>query len=385
MRSRAVMDCYYPRLCQWAHGLTRGDQEMAEDIVHDLYLYVALSNPEFAQVQNLDGYLYQSLRHLYLSTLARASREATQSVSMAEYDSLELALWSRPTHNPQQEQNDLRRICAYALWRRNQIKGACYFILRFFHGYRLREISDLAVIPGGVVRSKLCEFRSELRDTLSDTAPQGGKAQYDEPELPWMAVNWQTLMQDLRKMILDSCHGECLSEEELEQYYRSSYARPLPIEKLAHVTCCESCLARIDSIFRRPTLKDRDPDDAGEGAWSGSSRKQKDGLKALHRRLERHCEDLYHHYPETLSIAINGKIVVVRDIKATSNMLSMRFDDPRPSNFVEVFSEQGLRLGMLAIHALPPEGEEKRQIMVELSEGRWMGRACWPKLFTGIL
>ena len=64
----------YAQLLKWAHGLARGDKGKAEEIVQELCLYITLAKPDLSDVANLDGYLYTSLRHIYLSSLARASR-----------------------------------------------------------------------------------------------------------------------------------------------------------------------------------------------------------------------------------------------------------------------------------------------------------------------
>ena len=82
----------YSQLLHWGVVLTRGDSGKAEEIVQELCLYFTLSQPDLANVANLDGYLYTSLRHIYLSGLARASREAQHFVSVAEFDSFESAL-----------------------------------------------------------------------------------------------------------------------------------------------------------------------------------------------------------------------------------------------------------------------------------------------------
>jgi DNA-directed RNA polymerase specialized sigma24 family protein len=121
--------------------LTRGDTGKAEEIVQELCLYFTLTQPDLTSVANLDGYLYTSLRHIYLSGLARSSREAQHFVSVAEFDSFESALTGSSAGEALQRQNDLRRICGYAVWRKESSKSASYFILHFFHGYGRRKIA----------------------------------------------------------------------------------------------------------------------------------------------------------------------------------------------------------------------------------------------------
>jgi hypothetical protein len=84
------------------------------------------------------------LRHIYLSGLARSSREAQHFISVAEFDAFDFALAANQPGDPLQRQNDLRRICGYAVWRKEFSKSASYFIFHFFHGYSRREIAEIA-------------------------------------------------------------------------------------------------------------------------------------------------------------------------------------------------------------------------------------------------
>jgi DNA-directed RNA polymerase specialized sigma24 family protein len=70
-RADQLLAARYAQLLQWAKGLARGDKGKAEEIVQEFCLYVTLAKPDFCDVANLDGYLYTSLRHIYLSSLAR--------------------------------------------------------------------------------------------------------------------------------------------------------------------------------------------------------------------------------------------------------------------------------------------------------------------------
>src|ERR1700733_6844542 len=77
----------YGQLLKWALVLTRGDETKAEEVVQEFCLYFTLTRPDLSGVANLDGYLFTCLRHLYLSSLARASRETLHFVSVADFDS----------------------------------------------------------------------------------------------------------------------------------------------------------------------------------------------------------------------------------------------------------------------------------------------------------
>src|ERR1700684_3173418 len=93
-RQDKLLEQYYDRLQEWALLLTRGDVGKAQDIVHALCLHLTLSMLDLSKVQTLDGYLYTCLRHFYLSDIARSAREALQSVSPDDFDSIQIAFRS---------------------------------------------------------------------------------------------------------------------------------------------------------------------------------------------------------------------------------------------------------------------------------------------------
>jgi DNA-directed RNA polymerase specialized sigma24 family protein len=378
-RPEKVLERYYPQLREWASVLTRGDRARSEDIVHDLYLYVTLTKPDFSRVENLDNYLYQSLRHMYLSTLARASREAMESFTVADFDSVPVALWVKPDRDTVQQQNDLRRICCYAVWRKPQIRAASYFILRFFHGYRIQEIAEIACAPLDAIQRRLSEARGEVRAHLAK--PYGTEPVLStvppEPVPRWSTVSSQNLIEELRASILSSRTRECFSENELQSHYRSIVPKPVSTARLSHIVSCEECLARIDGIGRRPTLKDREPLDGIDG-FDGSGGSEKGGGESVpgHRSMlriaQKHRDDVYDHRPQTISIAVDGKIVALHEVQAQRNMQSARIERADKASFVEVFSEQGLRLAMLSFDELPPNGPHERAQRTCLSDGRWI-------------
>jgi DNA-directed RNA polymerase specialized sigma24 family protein len=152
---------------RWGKLLTRGDASTAQDIVHDLCLYLALTKPDFSEVTNLDGYLYTSLRHVYLSWIAKSSRDALRFVSIGDFDSIQFAVASTQANESVDVQNDLRAICCYAVWRKDSSKSFSYFILHFFHGYFPREIAEIACLPLSAIYNKLKTSRAELRHDLA--------------------------------------------------------------------------------------------------------------------------------------------------------------------------------------------------------------------------
>ena len=90
-----LLKARYGQLMAWGQSLTRGDVGKAQDIVQELCLYFTLKRPDLSEVENVEGYLYTCLRHIYLSSLARASREASHFISIADFDSFDFAMASK--------------------------------------------------------------------------------------------------------------------------------------------------------------------------------------------------------------------------------------------------------------------------------------------------
>jgi DNA-directed RNA polymerase specialized sigma24 family protein len=369
-----VLERYYDRLKTWANILARGEQARAHDLVHDLWVHITLTQPDLSNVENLDGYLYRCLRHLYLSQLARASRDALQSVNPIDFDSLQTALWAAPKVEALQMQNELRRICSYVGWRKEVAKSASYFILRFMHGYYLNEIADLAGLSLANVHPKLSQIRSEIRLYLQDPAKLqfSNRAIAPVPNLAWAVVSSPMLFAELRGSLLNASARDCLPKRELLALYEKDPREPLSCEMLAHVVSCERCLDLINRRFGRPDLKDREPLDGIDPSGSGheAAAPNEGSVDSLLRIVRRRSDDIRHHHPEQLFIAVNGKIVASHNVNSSGNTLSARVERPEGADFVEVFSQQGLRLAFLSIHELPPDGPHEQIQRVELSDKR---------------
>ena len=315
---------------------------------------------------------------MYLSALSRASREAMESFAVADFDSVPVALWAKPDRDTVQQQNDLRRICCYAVWRKPHMRAVSYFILRFFHGYRIQEIAEIACVPLDAIQRRLSEARAEVRAHLAEPykTPSLLSTAPPEPVQCWSPVSSQSLIEELRASILSSRTGECLSESELRSHYRSIVPKPVATARLSHIVSCEQCLARIDEIGRRPTLKRREPLDGIDGFDGGWSENGGGGPVSDHHSMlriaQKHRDDVYDHRPQTISIAVDGKIAALHEVQAQRNMQSARIERADKASFVEVFSEQGLRLAKLSLDELPPNGPHRQVQRTNLSDGRWI-------------
>src|ERR1051325_1508730 len=82
----------YDRMFGWAQQLTGHDREVAEDLLHDLFIQFTLNAPDPALIENLDGYLYITLRNLHIAQQRRANRNRLIQLSIVEYDSAAIGL-----------------------------------------------------------------------------------------------------------------------------------------------------------------------------------------------------------------------------------------------------------------------------------------------------
>ncbi|MGA3129165.1 MAG: hypothetical protein ABSD59_00080 [Terracidiphilus sp.] len=371
-----IIEEYYDKLQHWGAVLSRGDRTMAQEIVHDLCLHFIIARPDLSQVANLDGYLYTCLRHLYLSAIARSSREALQTVGIADFDSVQFALDARTSDSLLDRQNELRRICNYAVWRKDSSKSASYFLLLFFHGHTRRAVAEIAQLPLAAIYNKLKVARQELAAHLQTSAKLriATRDLPPSPELRVSVIASTELFQELRKTIFAAKSSECLTEESLLARYCTTIRNPLPCSLLSHIVSCERCLSLLDRRFHRPASEDGEPpanpwkaeDDDGSGAVTrGAS-----GYHAMMSEVRRHRDRIYEHRPQTLSIATNGKIVAFHDVQSERSTLASRAEHPEAVQWVEVFTDQQIRLALLPIEELPPGGMQVRTQAVALSDGR---------------
>src|SRR5689334_938207 len=75
---------YYDQLKSWALRFTKGDRELAEDLLHDAFIHFTLTKTDLNSIQNLESYLYTIMRNLHLSQMRKASRAPVQLLAVVE-------------------------------------------------------------------------------------------------------------------------------------------------------------------------------------------------------------------------------------------------------------------------------------------------------------
>ena len=384
---------HYERLRTWALQLTERDPERADDLLHDAFIQFTLSRPDLASIHDLDSYLYVCLRNLHLSQMRRATRTTNRELSIIEYDSAELGLWIIDPRDHIKTQDELRTVCHYACRRRKTSKAGSVLILRFFHGYYPEEVASVLRITRPAVKDRLRLARAEARLYLSDSDRLNLIHDKHKEERPRAEVGRLSgdLLNELRQTIFNSCEGPCFSRKQLAEFYAPADEGALSVENLAHIVTCAKCLDEVNRILGLPLLAERYASDTtGKdtrkkgGPGGGFSGKGGSGLKASLKTYLRRSQQVYRHEPQELCVAVNGYLQSTQTISSPLNELTLIVDTAEQIGFVEVFSEQGVRLLLLNVDPLPA-GPVRQDARVELSEGRTLDASlsfsgAWPTL-----
>ncbi|MCA1619364.1 MAG: RNA polymerase sigma factor [Acidobacteria bacterium] len=378
----------YGPLRAWAMRLTGGDAARAEDLVHDAYVHFSLARPDLARIQNLDGYLYQMLRNLNTSQMRRAARRHEDAHAVVEYDSIEFALRAADPRDLIRVQDDLRQVCHYACLRKESSKAGSVLILRFMHGYYPGEIARFTRASREAVEERLRVARSEAKQYLKDPESlrfinrekaRGGARAADTG----YAQTPDGLLRDLRRRVFESRRGECLEESGLAEHYEGSAAGAPDCATLAHLVSCPVCIDEVNRLRGLPPLAERFPtdtlgneprrggrgggggDDGGEG---GGTTGQASGEEAV--RCRRRAREVFEHRPRELSVSVNGRVLAAQKVGAAVSEQKLNVGGGEAVDFVEVFSEQRVRLLYLDPTLWPADVDGGRTVSVGLSDRR---------------
>ncbi len=361
----------YDRLFSWSLQLTDHDRSLAEDLLHDTFILFTLNQPDLGSVKNLDAYLHTMLRNLHLSQMRRATRSRFQQLSILDYDSAEVGLWAIEPRDQIHAQDELRRVCHYACARKQTAKLGSILILRFFHGYYPSEIVQILRTSRKAADRGLLMARGEAKASLNDPQSLGFIVKNQIPEvLPAdFARTTEGFLRELRQTIFQSRHGECLSTEQLKHLYQTRKPTALSCENLAHIVSCAQCLDGVNTLVGLPLLSERYPTDtmnkdtSSKGGPKGGAPSGGSPRSSL-SKWKRETRAAFEHKPKELCIAVNGYIQGSQMINSELMEQSFIIDMPEKIGFVEVFSEQGIRLLLLNIDEPPPTGPGEHSMRV---------------------
>ncbi len=390
----------YNRLLDWAMKLTNQRRAAAEDLVHDAFVQFMLCRLE--GINNLDGYLYGMLRKMRISQLRRSAQQINKMyhIRIADYDSAEgglvavLRAESHAVDSRIQIQDELQQICQYVCSRKETSKSASILILRFFLGYFPREIAKILRCQDRAVRDLLMTARREVKlylnspeqlkfftGNIGNGNKNSGDGQKTGDGFKWNSTD--NLLQDLRTTIFRSREHECLSAEQIQKFYDDEApANALDCVTLAHVVSCIGCLEHINRILQLPPLLDRFPTDMlgpdskrngsddGDGSATGSANgsKSSSANSNSHAISQQRLMEAFEHRPQELSVSVNGFIIGSLKISGDTNELILNRNGDEPVEFIEVFSEQGIRL--LFFEPGSPACDGRHDYCIQLSNGR---------------
>lgn len=382
----------YDRLLKWGLQLTERDNDLAQDILHDAFIQFTLTPPDLETIQNLDAYLYGLLRNLHLSQMRRATRSRFQQLSIIDYESAVIGLHAADPRTHIQVQEELRRVCHYACARKETSRAGSVLILRFFHGYYPSEISKILQCTRLAVDLQIKRARTEARAYLE--RPETLRFITDRiPEVPSsdLARSPLRFSNELRELIFATRAGRCFGRDELTMLYKSEQPLLFESKQLAHIVSCPTCLDIVNQLLDLPLLKERyamdtlgnDPRSQG-GPPTGTSSSGNAITKPL-TRWKRDARDAFEHKPQELCISVNGYLQGSQRISSDVNEQSLTIDMDERIGFIEVFSEQGIRLLLLNVEEAPPEGPGERSLHAQLSDTRTLDMSLrfsspWPTI-----
>lgn len=367
----------YALLLNMSLKITENDRERAEDLVHDAFVQFTMSRPDLTAINNLEGYLYAMLRNMHLSNVRRAVRRPTVPILVLEYDSAEMGLRAMDAHAQISARDQLRAVCDYACARKETSRAGAVLILRFFHGYYPGEIAQVMRSPRRAVDDWLRIARREAKLCLEEPGKFGviGENSAAGARLSELGGTTADFVLSLQRSIFESRRGACLPTSEVQALYDRPERETVATSLLAHIVSCPRCLEEVNRVLGLPPTSDRYPTD-----MLGPDSRSRNGESGCRRR----ARQIAGHSPMELHVAANGFPLGSQNISSEINEQSISINISEKLGFVEVFSEQGVRMLFLPVEAAP-DGPITQSAEVELSEGRSLGveiAFCdsWPRL-----
>lgn len=374
----------YEDLLAWALRLTNHQRESAEDLVQDAFVQFMLGRTRLEEIENIDGYLRRMLRYMHFSRMSRAAQHLRDTaLSVADYDSLRLSWTAIEPPRRMQAFEELWQICAYACARKESSRAGSVLILRFFHDYFPTEIAGILNSSRHCVDQWQRLARREVKLFIDEPSRLRFVASKSSAELSQIKYSDSDcdLMAELRRIIFNSCHGQCFSKDQLGELYRSGNAEALTTSKLAHIVSCPECLDTVNSLLGLPALaaryeakpsdREEPPHDGTGGSVAGGGG---GGASGLATKFERRLREVVEHKPHELRIAVNGALVSSLKVNSDVTELDLNLTPGERIQFVEVFSEQGVQLLFLSVNDAAVS-EPEQWAWITLSEGRTL-EAC---------
>jgi RNA polymerase sigma factor (sigma-70 family) len=385
---QAVFESQYAWLLRWALHFTENDRAAAEDLVQETFVRLLLAWDTLRDLDDLEPLLYSYLRYTHLSEQRRSQKRALERLSSADFDTLSLSLRSASnsslssrsvsTLDQIEVQNELRSILDFLLWRKQSARFASIFLLRFFHGYFPEEIASICIAKRFAVDLGLRQARRELKSQLADPHRLHvlGRTSFRELKPNRIAVPMEQFEQELRLRMFQPTKSACLSREEFDRIYSPLNRRGMETAVLSHVVTCEQCLENASRRCGAPPPSARSMDDSLSRAPRGMSKKvsalARQQLARIFAAGEDRMREIYEHHPAELMIALNAKVVAVRDVAAGTPHAALKVEthSVETLEIIEIFSENGLLLLSMPLTTRPPKSPPEIRHVIRLSDDR---------------
>ncbi len=250
----------YIHLKVLALRITNNNQELSQDLLHDLYLRLSQREPA-EKPENLMAYLFIALRNSYQSVIRKRRLEENYLSIDDEFTSN--ILFDEKILNGHKIEDDLRAICRYACLRKETSISGSVIILRYFHGYYMSEVSRIIRRSRNAVEARLATARREINQFLANpkSVPFSVRVRHPQILAGSQSKAAGDLFTELRRQIFSARLGTCLSDDEYRFVFRLSNKAPKqPV--LSHVVSCPRCLEKVNRLLDLPSLKGRHPIDS---------------------------------------------------------------------------------------------------------------------------
>lgn len=248
----------YNKLLMIARSLTNNDLGRAIDIVHDALIEFVRYSPDLRKINNLDGYLRVMLCNLFKAQKRRVTVRSECELSIENYELIENVLpgMASRCYNPNfllQTQDVLRVICEYACFRKERLKLGSVLILRFFHGYRTREIALIMGVTASAVSHQLKLAQAEVCLYLND--PKHPSFHHEITAVRGRyKFNYGSLADDLveelrRAIFFSTSYRECFSRSDLGKLYGGKRRNEIDCKTIAHIVSCAACLEAANALL----------------------------------------------------------------------------------------------------------------------------------------
>jgi DNA-directed RNA polymerase specialized sigma24 family protein len=374
-REKVFLD-HYEWLLRRALQLSHGAQSAAEDLVHDCYVRFiqAASEIRLDDENRLRGYLYRTIQRLAKSNYESEGRDAFQSLQPVDYDSIEFALASVDRSRLLFIRSDLARICEYCCLRRKTSRAGSVLIFRFFLNYYPSEIVQL-LKASSVAVYKLTETgRLEAKAFLTRPESLHFLGSNKRPATPFsrshLPESPSALFAELHRRIFAEPEGPCFAAGRLELLYASNSEEQLTTQDVAHLASCKACLERANRLLRLLGLPLHFSDDLNDPN-DGKPPKPSSGSKQEPlTRMRKKARDIHEHRPKRLELVVDGEVHGAQQITSAKSRFQIKLTSASLPSFIEVRSEQKLRLLCLDVESYDVMESSELQAKATLSDNR---------------